>query len=341
MSATTNIYPATSNYAIKSAHRRIKEAWQQLKRAGFDIKNHERNNDWPWLLKAARWFNATTLWKVFRLAEIISAEQPLTVRRCMYVGIGTLFQDSSGYDSCQRLVLRMRRADLVPFEYITDPTRERIKPAMWRDLADYADWVAAVYQKDLWQNQDTVIEVFIEKEAMVGVVEPETDGLRVSLIPARGQCSETWCWSIAQDWNKLPRGVKVKVYYIGDHDPAGFSIEASMRARIEGYLDEDHKDRFAWVRLAVTHDDFRQRNVAGEYELLGFPVKAGISAKIRDAYIAQYGDRCVEADAISPIEIRHRVREAIQRHIDLVKWETMLEIEAREKIEVQNLLARP
>jgi hypothetical protein len=312
------------SYRTKSAHQRIKEAWQQLKRAGFDTKNHERNNDWPWMLRAAQCFNATTFWKVFRLAEIISAEQPLTVRRCMYVGIGTLFKDSGGYDSCQRLVLRMRRAELVPFEYITDPTRERIKPAMWLDLTDYADWVANVYQKDLWQKQDIVIEVFIEKEAMVGVVEPETDGLRVSLIPARGQCSETWCWSIAQDWNKLPKGVKVKVYYIGDHDPAGFSIETSMRARIEGYLDEDHKDCFEWVRLAVADEDFRKRDATGEYELLGFPVKAGISAKIRDAYIARYGDHCVEAGAISPIEIRRRVREAIQRHIDRAKWEQCL-----------------
>jgi hypothetical protein len=327
-----------SNYAIQSAHRRIEGAWEQLREAGFDTENHERYNNGPWQRLAAQWFNAATLWKVFRLASIISAEQPLTVRRCMYVGIGILFKDSTGYDSCQRLVLRMRRAGLVPFEYITDPTRERIKPAMWLDLADYADWVANVYQKDLWQNQDTVIEVFIEKEAMVGVVEPVTDGLRVSLIPARGQCSETWCWSIAQDWNKLPKGVKVKVYYIGDHDPAGFSIEISMRARIEDYLDEEHKDCFEWVRLAVTNEDFRQRNAAGEYELLGFPVKAGINAKIRDAYIAQFGDRCVEADAISPNEIRRRCEEAIRRHIDWAKWEAMLEIEAREKEDVRSLI---
>jgi hypothetical protein len=84
-----------SNYAIQSAHRRIEAAWEQLREAGVDTENHEWSNDWSWLLEAARWFNATTLWKVFRLAEIISAEQPLTVRRCMYVGIGTLFEDSS------------------------------------------------------------------------------------------------------------------------------------------------------------------------------------------------------------------------------------------------------
>jgi hypothetical protein len=207
---------------------------------------------------------------------------------------------------------------------------------MWLDLADYAETVARAYSKDLWQDQDMVIENFIEKEAMVGVVEPVTHGLRTSLIPARGQCSETWCWSIAQDWNALDK--PVQVYYIGDHDPAGFSIETSMRERIRGYLDEDHKDCFSRERLAVTDDDFWKRDATGEYELLGFPVKAGISAKIRDAYIAQFGDRCVEADAISPTEIRRRCEGVIRRHIDRAKWKAMLEIEAREKAQVRNLI---
>jgi hypothetical protein len=322
-----------TDFVVGSAYRRIAQAWERLREAGFEPATHERVNDGPWQRRSAQWFNSATLWKVFRLAEIISQEQPLTVRRCMYVGIGTIFKDSNDYDSCQRLVLQMRRAGLVPFEHITDPTRERIKPVMWLDLADYADWVADVYQKDLWQDQDTVIEVFIEKEAMVGVIEPVTRGLRVSLIPARGQCSETWCWSIAQDWNALDK--PVQVYYMGDHDPAGFSIERSMRERIEGYLDEGHKDCFGWERLAVTDNDFWKRDAAGEYELLGFPVKAGISAKIRDTYIEEFGDRCVEADAISPIEIRRRVQEAIQRHIDQDRWDVMVKIEEEERGEVR------
>jgi hypothetical protein len=103
---------------------------------------------------------------------------------------------------------------------------------------------------------------------------------------------------------------------------------------------EEHKGCFEWVRLAVTHEDFWKRDAAGEYELLGFPVKAGISAKIRDAYIEEFGDRCVEADAISPIEIvqitfdprTHRslnrktcgimVPDVIHLHLDLLSRKT-------------------
>jgi hypothetical protein len=229
----------------------------------------------------------------------------------------------------------MRRAGLVPFEAVTDPTRERVMPAMWQGLADYADFVAEFYQKDLWQNQDVVVFFFIEKQAMEGVVAPVTRNLRVSLIPIRGQCSETWCWSVAQDWNELDK--PVIVYYIGDHDSFGLSIERSLRERIEGYLDEERKDCFQWERLAVTAADLRN------LELPGFPIKRdkhGAIPTTSRAYFEEFGDRCVEADAISPIEIRRRCEEAIRRHIDSARWEAMLEIEAREKAEVRNLIAR-
>src|SRR5262249_23424180 len=159
------------------------------------------------------------------LAEIISEEAPLTVRRAMYRGIGSLFKDSSDYDSCQRLILQMRRAGLVSFADITDLTRERIQPATWEDLDDYAQWAANAYRKDPWQDQSDRVEFFIEKEAMVGVVAPVTRRYAVSLIPIRGQCSETWCWSVAQDWNQSID--HIHVYYLGDHDPAGFDIERS------------------------------------------------------------------------------------------------------------------
>jgi hypothetical protein len=72
-----------SNYVIESAYRRIQEAWKRLREAGFDTPNHEHRDDGPWKRKAAEWFNSSTLWKVFGLAEIISEEAPLTVRRAM------------------------------------------------------------------------------------------------------------------------------------------------------------------------------------------------------------------------------------------------------------------
>jgi hypothetical protein len=315
--------------------RRIEEAWERLREAGADIENHQRREDYRWQLKAIEWFNSATLWKVFGLAEIIRKEAPLTVRRAMYVGIGTLFKDSSEYDSCQRMILQMRRAGLVPFEAITDPTRERVELATWKDLKEYAEWASNYYDKALWQDQDVVVEFFIEKQAMEGVVAPVTRKWRVSLIPIRGQCSETWCWSVAQDWNDSDK--PVHVYYIGDSDSFGLHIEQSLRERITGYLDEERKDCFQWERLAVTAADLANS------ALPGFPIKRDKQGQIpaaSRAYFEEFGDRCVEADAISPIEIRRRCEEAIQRHIDQAKWGKMLRIEEKEKARIRSELTQ-
>jgi hypothetical protein len=322
-----------SAYVIESTWRRINQAWKRLRDAGFDIESHQQRDDGPWHRVAAQWFNSATLWKVFGLAQIVSEEAPLTVRRAMYRGIGSLFKDSDYYDSCQRIILQMRRAGLIPFEAITDPTRDRIQPATWADLEDYAQWAAKVYRKDPWQDQIERVEFFIKKEAMVGVVAPVTEKYAVSLIPIRGQCSETWCWSVAQDWNDRPHDY-IHVYYIGDHDPAGFDIERSLRERISGYLDEDRKDWFSWVRLAVTQEDFDND------ELLGFPVKRNPKQPNGPwaRYLAEYGDRCVEADAISAPEIRERVKTAINDHIDQEAWDRTATAQEQEQAEIKEKL---
>lgn len=148
-----------SNYVVASTQRRIAEAWRLLRDAGFDTPNHERRDDGPWQRLAAQWFNSSTLWKVFGLAEIVSEEAPLTVRRAMYRGIASLFKDSGDYDACQRLILNMRRAGLIPFKDITDLTRERIEPATFADVEEYARWAADFYRKDPWQNQADRVEL--------------------------------------------------------------------------------------------------------------------------------------------------------------------------------------
>jgi hypothetical protein len=63
--------------------------------------------------------------------------------------------------------------------------------------------------------------------------------------------------------------------------------------------DDEHKDWFSWERLAVTREDFENG------ELLGFPVKRNPKQPNGSwaRYLAEYGDQCVEAGAISANEL--------------------------------------
>ena len=91
-----------------------------------------------------------------------------------------------------------------------------------------------------------------------------------------------------------------------------------------------------WERLAVTVEDFTRD------DLIGFPTRRNTSKawgrRCQD-YTDHYGDRCVEVDAITPGEIRQRLRDAIEIHIDQAAWEQLRGIEALEKESIEKTLA--
>jgi hypothetical protein len=266
---------------------------------------------------------AATLWKVLGLVQILSKEQPITVRGAFYRAVSAgFFPDTSDthYRTCGNIVLKLRRLGIPPYSWISDSTRRRIKPSSWTGLADYAETVRDAYRKDLWAGQPHYVEVFVEKDAMAGVLEPVTDGFDVTLNVIRGCCSETFVYRVAEIWRQIEK--PIYAFYLGDHDPSGLRIEADLLNRIRGF----GANPAAWERLAITPDDFQNSN------LLGFPVKKNPKVKgAWEPYLAVFGDRCVEVDAIPANEIRHRVGRAILSHIDQHEWDILRIIEQEEK----------
>ena len=86
-----------------------------------------------------------------------------------------------------------------------------------------------------------------------------------------------------------------------------------------------------WKRLAINDDQFDRA------DLLGFPVKPTVQRKTRDQYIAMYGNRCVEIDALSANEIRELVRDTIEGHIDQAEWRRLKKTERLERQSVRSL----
>lgn len=282
-----------------------------------------------WIFTALDSFNAATVVQVFGLAQILVDNQPLTVRSAMYRGIGTLWKDSSdtNYNKCGRLILQMRRLGLIPYQWIVDGTRASDKPSSWSGLADFAESVAQAYRKNLWERQGDYVELFVEKDAMSGVIRPVTRESDVRLNPIRGYGSETFLWGIAEEWKRIEK--PIHVYYLGDHDPSGLRIEEDLKVRLQGFCGFG----VHWERLAVTEDDFNS-------DLLGFPIKRNDAQAKWRPYLSRYGDRCVEVDAIPAPEIRDRVEAAIESHIDQREWQLLKDQEAREKDSVFHLVKR-
>jgi hypothetical protein len=252
--------------------------------------------------------------------EIALREQPLTLRGLMYrvVSVGWLpSTDREHYNRLGRILTTLREAGVVPFSWIVDNVRSTIKPSSWSGLGDFVGTVQQAYRKDFWAQLPEYVHVFVEKDAIAGVLAPVTQEYDVSLSPIRGYVSLSFAHEIAETWRRIEK--PIHAYYLGDFDPSGFDLERDLREKLARYGDRP----FAWKRLAVNADDF------GAFDLI--PLRPKALDKRARAFIKDYGTRCAELDALPATELRQRVRDAIGGHIPRDRWEQLQAIERRER----------
>ena len=162
--------------------------FRQLRRFGFSPTLTPESYE----MILAAGFNRATHAAAFVLAQLALENQPITVRGLMYRGQAAglfPYTSHSFYRQSAQVILKLRRAGIVPYTWIVDSTRRRLKPSSWSGLQDFAADAARSYRLDLWSRQDDYIEFFVEKDAMAGVLEPVTYEFDVHLNVIRGQVS--------------------------------------------------------------------------------------------------------------------------------------------------------
>jgi hypothetical protein len=176
------------------------------------------------------------------------------------------------------------------------------------------------------------VAVFVEKDAIAGTIQPVTTENDVALHVCRGYASISFAGEIADVWADIQK--PIFAYYLGDFDPSGFDLERDLReklARYSGRYAVDHCNdsetaetyNFVWQRLGVTEDDFQ------DHDLIRLPVKTG--DKRAAGFVRKYGTSCAEIDALPPSELRQRVGDAIDSHIDVDRWNRLLKVEKAER----------
>jgi hypothetical protein len=80
----------------------------------------------------------------------------------------------------------------------------------------------------------------------------------------------------------------------------------------------------------VTEADFT------DHALVRLPVKR--SDKRAAGFVRRYGTACAEIDAIPPTELRRRVTTAIDAHIDVPRWNRLVQVEEAERGTLQRIV---
>ena len=163
-------------------------------------------------------------------------DKPMTVRQVYYqlVSQGVIAKTEAEYKGTVcRLLAQMRRDHLIPFSWVADNTRWMRKPTTYDSLSEMLQITKDTYRRALWSNQDAYVEVWLEKDALSGVVIEETDPWDVPLMVTRGYPSLTFLHAAAEEISAQEK--PTYLYYLGDWDPSGVDIPRKVEADIRRY----------------------------------------------------------------------------------------------------------
>ncbi len=129
------------------------------------------------------------------LYEILSEQHPATVRGAFYQAVsrGLVGKTEAEYKTTVgRLLTEMRRAGELPYGWLADNSRWMRKPRTYESLEDMLELTAQTYRRALWGTQDAYVEVWLEKDALAGVIYEVTAEWDVPLMVTRGYPSLTF-----------------------------------------------------------------------------------------------------------------------------------------------------
>lgn len=272
------------------------------------------------------------------LEDIVAEEYPMSVRQVYYAATvrGLIDKTEAEYKTVVRLLGEMRRDGTIPYQYLADATRWMRKPATFSSAAAALHHTAKTYRRALWDDSDTVVEVWLEKEALAGVVVGVTDEWDVPLMVCRGYPSMSFLYSAAdaitdRAWKEDDRQRTV-IYYFGDYDPSGVDIDRAVchgiGEAIWSMLDKDKREptprqEFSYCadfqRVAVTIEQIN------EWHLPTRPTK------VTDTRSRKFVGESVELDAIPADALRALVTEVIERHVDQHQLSVLRTFEEEER----------
>lgn len=256
--------------------------------------------------------------------EIVTAMRPMTVRQVFYQATvrGLVEKSEAGYAKVQTDLVLMRRAGVLPYDWLADNTRWQRKPRSYAGVQDALDDTARLYRKALWAAAGAYVEIWLEKDALSGVVLPVTAQFDVPLMVARGYASLSFLHSAAEYIDGLD--VPAFIYHLGDFDPSGVNagekIEETLREMAPGA-------ELYFERIAVTPEQVEA------WELPTRPTKAS------DSRARGFGEVSVELDAIEPDALRMLVRDAIELHLPPEQFAVLKAVEESERTLIRQLVA--
>lgn len=260
-------------------------------------------------------FRQTSLELIHRINTVITDYEAqgysLTLRQVYYqmVARDIIPNNERSYKNLGALINDARLAGLIDWNAIEDRTRNIRGRNHWENPGDVIKAAAYSYHLDYWQDQENYVEVWVEKDALVGVVGRICDQLDLNYFSCRGYVSQSEMWVAAKRLEKRQReGKNIILLHLGDHDPSGIDMSRDILDRLNIFETDD----IEFKRLALNMEQIE------EYSPPPNPTKLTDSRATK--YLSDFGHECWELDALEPKVIDALIKDNVLKFRDKKKY---------------------
>lgn len=266
-------------------------------------------------------FNDSSAEIIDQAADICTEYESLgftiTLRQLYYqfVARGLLDNNQKNYKRLGSIVNDARLAGELDWDWLEDRTRNLSAPATWSSPKQIIDACVSSYQIDKQNTQPVYVEVWVEKEALAGIIGDVADTLEVPHFACRGYPSSSELFAAGQRFRHrlaTTEARSVCVIHLGDHDPSGIDMTRDIEERVGMFMDTR-----SWQldvrRIALNYDQIRRFNPP--------PNPAKTTDSRFDGYASKFGTQSWELDALNPTTLADLIRSEVLSVRDLDAWE--------------------
>lgn len=255
---------------------------------------------------------------------ILDEIQPATVRAvCYRLFVMGMIESmaKSEVDKVGRQLVYAREEGIIPWPWIVDETRAAERITSWEHPEHIIATAVEQYRKNYWSDQPNWVEVWSEKGTVRGVLEPVLREYGVTFRVMHGYGSATSIQGIAAE--TIRNHKPLTVLYVGDWDPSGLHMSIKdIPERLHRYGGNADIQR-----IALTEADTP--------ELPSFDADTKKKDPRYKWFMGNFGSKCWELDAMSPVTLRDRVQARILDLIDMDPWDRAIQVEMAERVSMR------
>lgn len=259
------------------------------------------------------------------IKEYASEGYDLTLRQLYYqfVSRGLLENTQKEYKRLGSIINNARMAGYIDWDAIVDRTRTLRQNSHWQDAGEIIESCVQCFKLDKWENQHYRPEVWIEKDALIGVIAGICEKLDIPYFSCRGYTSQSAMWEASQ--RMLDHSVQVPfVIHLGDHDPSGIDMSRDIKDRLFTFGVED----LVFKRIALNRDQVNKYSPP--------PNPAKMTDTRAYGYINEHGKESWELDALEPKVISSLIKKIVLSVRDEEVWQNALMAERQCVIQLKN-----